>query len=91
LEPHLLSPDSLARVFDALAAWSSVDRLEQVGCPARMSVGQHDVFCSPPQLLRIARRIGGACHVVFEHSGHFMWLEEPDRFFRLVSDWLGSG
>jgi len=90
LEPELLSPDSLARVFDALGAWSSVDRLDQVGCPTLILAGQHDVFCSPPQLVRIARRIGGARHVVFEHSGHFMWLEEPSRFFRPVSDWLSS-
>jgi pimeloyl-ACP methyl ester carboxylesterase len=38
--------------------------------------------------VRIAGRIPGARHVVFEHSGHFMWPEEPDRFFGLVSAWL---
>ena len=27
-------------------------------------------------------------HVVFENSGHFMWVEEPDRFFPLVGRWL---
>lgn len=32
----------------------------------------------------------GATHVVFEHSGHFMWLEEPDAFFPLVASWLSS-
>ena len=88
LEPELLSPESMLRVFDALATWSSVDRLHQVRCPTLVLAGQHDVFCSPPQLVRIASRIPGARHVVFEHSGHFMWLEEPDRFFGLVSDWL---
>ena len=38
--------------------------------------------------MRIATRIPDADLVVFEQSGHFMWREEPDRFFPLVSDWL---
>lgn len=25
--------------------------------------------------------------IVFENSAHFMWLEEPDRFFPLVAEW----
>jgi proline iminopeptidase len=90
LEPGLLSPESMVRVFDALTTWSSVDRLHQVHCPTLVLAGRHDVFCSPPQLVRIASRMRDARHVVFEHSGHFMWLEEPGRFFGLVSDWLSS-
>jgi pimeloyl-ACP methyl ester carboxylesterase len=77
-------------VFDVLASWSSVDRLHQVRCPTLVLAGQHDVFCSPPQLVRIASRIAHARHVLFQASGHFMWLEEPDLFFGLVSDWLSS-
>jgi proline iminopeptidase len=46
------------------------------------------VFCSPAQLTRIARRIPGAELRWFENSGHFPWLEEPERFFQLVSEWL---
>jgi proline iminopeptidase len=90
LQPELLSPESMVRVFDALASWSSVDRLHQVRCPTLVLAGQHDVFCSPPQLVRIASRIPDARHVLFQASGHFMWLEEPDLFFGLVSEWLSS-
>ena len=90
LDPELISPDSMARVFDALAIWSSVDRLSHIRCPTLVLAGRHDVFCSPPQLARIATRIPEAHHVVFEQSGHFMWLEEPDRFFPLVAEWLAG-
>jgi proline iminopeptidase len=88
LDPSLVSADSMHRVFDALSRWSAVDRLGAIRCPTLVLAGRHDVFCSPEQLERIARRVPGATHVMFEHSGHFMWLEEPDAFFPLVRDWL---
>ncbi len=88
LAPDLVNADSMLRVFDALARWSAVDRLADISCPTLTLAGRHDVFCSPQQLMRIATRIPDADLVVFEQSGHFMWREEPDRFFPLVSDWL---
>jgi proline iminopeptidase len=90
LDPELVSADTMGRVFEALGQWSSVDRLDHITCPALLVAGRHDVFCSPQQLTRVARRIPQAQNVVFENSGHFMWLEEPDRFFPLVSEWLST-
>ena len=90
LDPELVSANSMLRVFEALAQWSVVDRLADITCPTLVLAGQHDVFCSPQQLARIARRIPHADHVVFENSGHFMWLEEPDRFFPLVTEWRST-
>src|SRR6266851_506389 len=84
LDPDLVSADSMVRVFEALGQWSAVDRLGDIACPTLVLAGRHDVFCSPQQLARIAHRIAHADHIVFENSGHFMWLEEPDRFFPLV-------
>jgi proline iminopeptidase len=88
LSPELVSADSMVQVFDALSRWSAVDRLGDIACPTLLLAGRHDVFCSPQQLDRIAHRVVHAELVVFENSGHFMWLEEPDRFFPLVRDWL---
>ncbi|MGH9030567.1 MAG: alpha/beta fold hydrolase [Acidimicrobiia bacterium] len=88
LSPGLVSADSMLRVFEALDRWSAVDRLGDIECPTLVLAGRHDLFCSPQQLARIAQRVPHAHHIVFEDSGHFMWLEEPDRFFPLVRDWL---
>lgn len=90
LDHNLVSADSMVRVFEALGQWSAVDRLAGITCPTLVLAGRHDVFCSPQQLTRIARRVTGADYVVFENSGHFMWLEEPERFFPLVGEWLDS-
>ena len=88
LSPELVSADSMVRVFDALSRWSAVDRLGDIVCPTLLLAGRHDVFCSPQQLDRIARRVAHAESAVFENSGHFMWIEEPDQFFPLVRGWL---
>jgi proline iminopeptidase len=89
LDPVLVSAGSFGRVLDeALADWSSVDRLGTVRCPTLVLGGRHDRFCSPPQLQRIAARVPDAKLRWFENSGHFMWLEEPDAFFELVTGWL---
>jgi proline iminopeptidase len=87
----LVSADSMRKVFAALAAWSAVDRLGGIRCPTLLLAGSHDVFCSPPQLARIAGRVQQAQIVLFEESGHFMWFEEPDRFFdEIVGPWLAA-
>jgi proline iminopeptidase len=88
LSPGLLSADTMVRVFDALSRWSAIDRLDDISCPTLLLAGRHDVFCSPQQLDRIAHRVPHADQVVFDNSGHFMWIEEPDPFFPIVRDWL---
>lgn len=83
------SAASMVRVFEALGRWSSVDRLDRITCPTLVVAGRYDDFCSLAQHERIARRIAGAELAVFEGSGHFPWLEEPDVFFERIGGWLG--
>lgn len=90
LSPRLVSADSMVRVFDALSRWSAIDRLGDIACPTLLLAGRHDVFCPPQQLDRIAQRIPHADCVVFDNTGHFMWLEGPNRFFPIVRDWLDN-
>jgi proline iminopeptidase len=81
---------AMVRGFEVLAGWSSVDRLRQVSAPTLLVTGRHDLFTAWPQAHRIGSRIPGAEVVIFEESGHFPWIEEPDRFFPLVADWLAT-
>lgn len=90
LHPDLVSVEGWNRVMSALSRWSAVDRLQQIDCPTLVLSGRYDIFCSPPQLERIASRVPGAELVMFEQSGHFMWLAEPERFFGTVDRWLGA-
>jgi proline iminopeptidase len=85
----IYSVAAMARGFEILSSWSSVDRLATITCPTLLVVGRHDVFTSFPQSYRIARRLPDAEVVVLEDSGHFPWIDEPDAFFVATTGWLG--
>jgi proline iminopeptidase len=87
-EGTIYSRDAMVQGFVALSTWSSVDRLSTISVPTLVAVGRHDLFTSPPQADRIADRISGSTRVVFEHSGHIPWLDEPEAFFAAVDGWL---
>lgn len=82
------SAATMTRVFEALGRWSSVDRLHRIACPTLVVAGRQDQFCSLQQHLRISRRIDRSELAVYEDSGHFPWLEEPDLFFERTAAWL---
>lgn len=79
---------AMNRGFEVLSQWSSVDRLGSVNVPTLLLVGSHDAFTSPSQSYRMARRLSRSEVVEFADSGHIPWLDEPERFFQVVGDWL---
>ena len=84
----VFSRDAMIRGFEVLAGWSAVDRPAAIVAPTLVLVGRHDVFTSPPQARRIASRVDRAELVEFADSGHFPWLDEPERFSAVVAGWL---
>jgi proline iminopeptidase len=70
--------------FDARPA------LPHIRAGSLVIAGRHDLM-PPERVEEVARGIPGSRFVVFEHSGHFAPLEEPDRFVETVSEFLGSG
>ncbi|HEX6676744.1 MAG TPA: alpha/beta fold hydrolase [Actinomycetes bacterium] len=88
LDRTVLDAAAWRRSMEVLAGWSVVDRLGQVRVPTLVLAGRHDFLAAPPQAERIASRIPGAERVVFDHSGHALTYDEPDRFLAVVGDWL---
>lgn len=78
---------TMVRGFEVLGTWSSMDRLPELDVPALVIAGRHDVFTSFPQAYRIANRVPNSTVVVFEHSGHFPWIEEAERFRATLLAW----
>jgi len=71
-----------APVFDAR------DRVGSVTARSLVIAGAHDML--PPEKGReLADGINGAQFTLFEHSGHFAPLEEPESFQRVVLEFLG--
>ena len=65
-------------------------RLRSVHAPALVLAGRYDRICPPSAAERIARALPDARLVVFERSGHRPELEEADRWFAVVREFLAG-
>lgn len=82
-----------ARLLLELAAHDWRDAIRRITLPTMIFGGRASIF-NPASQEWIARQIPGASIVVFEaHEGgsHFMWLENPQKFTRLLRKFLYAG
>lgn len=77
--------------FECLPAYAVEDRLGGVNVPTLVLSGADD-WIMPPEHAgdRVAAAIPDAQHVVFERSGHWPFVEEPERFVQVVRGWLAQ-
>lgn len=71
-----------------LEAYNVAPRLGEIQIPTLIPLGR-DGFICPPSQMHILH--GGIAHselVIFENSGHFPYVEEPELFFNTVQDWI---
>ena len=57
---------------------------ERLTMPVLVIAGRHDGTARPEGLRELARRLPNARFVAYERSGHFVYLDEPERFARDV-------
>jgi pimeloyl-ACP methyl ester carboxylesterase len=62
--------------------------LGDIEAPTLITVGAHDLVCSPRYAERIKSRIGGSELVVFDHLSHGGLHEDPETFNRTTLDFL---
>ena len=77
-----ISQSDAALSHDASAALGDIDT------PTLITVGAHDLVCSPRFAGRINSRIGGSELVVFDHLSHGGLHEDPETFNRATLDFL---
>jgi pimeloyl-ACP methyl ester carboxylesterase len=53
-------------------------------------VGRHDFVCPVGMAKRVHKGVRGSQLVIFEQTGHIPWIEEPSKFFALVTQFLQS-
>jgi len=81
--PHAEYSQRSAPTFDAR------DRLGEITARSLIVVGAHDTI--PPEKGEEMRDgIAGSELVVFENSGHFSTLEEPEKLVQVVVGFLGK-
>jgi proline iminopeptidase len=85
------SPEVLRAFADAGYGGIEVeDRLGTIDRPVLVLAGRHDRTCSVLGGQAIAAGIPGSRLVVFEHSAHMMYVEEPELYIRTVRDFLAD-
>jgi L-proline amide hydrolase len=84
---HTMNGPSEFHVIGSIRDWQSKDRLGEIAVPTLLVSGRHDE--ATPALQEVLRDgIAGAEWVVFEESSHTPHLEEPERYMRVVGEWL---
>ena len=71
-----------------LSTYNTLLSLHEIGCPTLILVGRDDFICPPSQAQHMHALIPQSHLVVFEHSGHLPWIEEPSLFNQTVKEWL---
>jgi proline iminopeptidase len=67
-----------------------VGALERITMPALVIAGRFDGAAHPDGLRELARQLPNARFVEYERSGHFVYLDEPDRFAKEVAAFIRS-
>jgi proline iminopeptidase len=75
-------------VQSLLPAYNVTDRLRVVAAPALVLGGRHDWASPATQPARLAALLRRSELVLFEHSGHYPFVEETDEFVRVVREWI---
>lgn len=71
-----------------LEGWDVTSRLGEISAPTLVLVGRDDFVCPPSRAKILHEGVPGSELVVFENSGHFAHVEEPEAFFGAVRGWL---
>jgi proline-specific peptidase len=75
-------------ITGTLKDWDVTARLGEIQVPTLITAGRHDEF-TPRQAQALNEGIRGSELVTFENSSHMQFVEEPDRYFEVVGDFLG--
>jgi len=75
-------------VMEELKRYNVTARLIEITAPTLVITGKHDVHVSPSWSEIMAKKIPGAQLLLMEQSGHFPWLDEPEKFFEKVRKFL---
>ena len=75
-------------IMEELKRYNVTGRLNEISVPTLIIGGKHDVHVAPSWSEIMAKKIPGAELMMMEHSGHFPWLDEPEKFFGAVEKFL---
>jgi proline iminopeptidase len=75
------------RIVGTIRDWDVFERLGEIAVPTLLLAGRFDE-CSPDDMREMHRRIAGSRFELFESTAHLPFIEEPQRFDRVMRDFL---
>ena len=63
-------------------------QLTNIVVPTLIIVGRHDFITNVAMAEEMVKHIPNACLEIFEDSGHFAHVEEPEKFFRVIKEFI---
>jgi pimeloyl-ACP methyl ester carboxylesterase len=82
--------DGFLPALEALADYPLEEELPRISCPTLIVWGAHDQLVPVRDSERLADLIPDARREVFERTGHVAMLERPERFNRVLRDFLAA-
>jgi len=83
------SPATGSAVNKAIADLDLMPALPKFNFPVLVITGRYDMNVAPLTAWRMYKAIPGAKFEVFEKSGHLPSYEEPDKYVKVIDDFLG--
>jgi proline iminopeptidase len=65
-------------------------QLKNIKVPTLVIVGRHDFITNVAMAEEMVKHISNACLEIFEESGHFALVEEPEKFYRVIKEVVES-
>jgi proline iminopeptidase len=63
-------------------------QLKKITVPTLVIVGRHDFITNVAMAEEIVQRIPNARLEIFEDSGHFVLVEEPEKFYGVIKEFI---
>lgn len=73
-----------------LGSFDFTDRLPQIEVPVLVIAGRFDRLCFPRFTEQFKDHLPSASFVMFEQSGHFPFIEEPDRMLETIDTFMSE-
>lgn len=64
--------------------------LKKISVPTLVMVGRHDFITNVAMAEEMVKHIPNARLVIFEDSGHYAFVEEPAKFYRMIKEFVES-
>lgn len=74
-------------IVGTIRNWDVFDRLPEISVPSLVLAGRFDE-CVPEHMEQMHRRMPGSSFELFESSAHMPFIEEPEKFDRVMRDFL---